>query len=367
MRHCFLANVSLWPRFHKSIKDSLAKASSDVVEIQLNLTAPMREIQSNLLDLVSWSVSELKRLVPALNDEEVTTEVALTKGFEKIISMYVDPVWNTVSSKSKEIMNDLKIFRLLLTSLTKADCVSFFSLLCQHTSKDAAFKSSWVLTKYAENIILAAKARLFPVVDAKKGSDVPKSSNSKVPNFNPEVHPKWLALSEVLSEICIKQEKSEADSDCNFGAKIKTLIFAEDVKTCVVIRDYLSHGSDATLARIATNSENIKVELPPELAKKLDSIYLENKGVKRFHHGKKPPGKVGRLNDDQDEAETTSGPTEIQVTLTQIERKYEDIEFLQCPVFIRPLKSLSDSEAFPISETLDQLKPDVIVLFDPSE
>ncbi|ODN06062.1 DNA repair endonuclease XPF [Orchesella cincta] len=368
MRSTFLGNVSLWPRFHAAIKETLTgsenASASDVIEIQLRLSEEMRDIQSNLLDLITWSVSELKRLVPALNDEDVAVETALTKGFEKIVAAYVDPVWNTINSKSKEILNDLKIFRLLLAHLTKSDCVTFYSTLCNYTSHDAVLRSSWVLTKSAENIILAARKRIFSSsISASESSGSKKSSSSA---FKPEIHPKWLALGEILNEIAIKKEKleeevrKENEQVDTFGAKLKTLIFTEDVKTSFTLRDYLCHGSETTLAKLVRNSDNIKLDLPPDLLQKLNQINKDRRAAKRSRQG-------GQQNDDgssdDDEADRT---TEIQITLTQIERKYMDVEFLQTPVFIRPFRNLGDTEAFGISETLEKLKPDVLVLFDPN-
>ncbi|CAL8083519.1 unnamed protein product [Orchesella dallaii] len=365
MRSTFLANVSLWPRFHAAVKETLTGKDSrfnNVIEIQLQLSEEMRGIQSDLLDLITWSVSELKRLVPALNDEDVTVETALTTSFEKIVAAYVDPVWNTINSKSKEILNDLKVFRLLLAHLTKSDCVTFYSTLCNYTSHDAVLKSSWVLTKSAENIIVAARNRIFSS-SVSTSDSCSKSKQASASAFKPEIHPKWLALGEILHEISIKKEKVEEEKRSKdeqlttFGAKLKTLIFTQDVKTCFTLRDYLCHGSEPTLAKLIRNSDNIKYDLPPEVLQKLNQINQDQRAAKR-----------SRLGDEHNNvsSDEEADKTEIQFTLTQIERKYMDVEFLQTPVFIRPFRNLGDTEAFGISETLDKLKPDVLILFDPN-
>lgn len=281
MRSCFLAKLSLWPRFHSAVKESLkGRHDSDVdsvVEIHLKLTEEMREIQSNIMDLASSMLSELKRLVPAISDEEVTVETALTKGFEKIIQAYVDPVWNTIDVKSKEILTDLKVFRLLLSHLTKSDCITFYSILCEYTSQEAALrsKSGWILSKSAEKIINAARKRLKPPTHSGK-----KSEDDS--DFDPEVHPKWLAIGEVLQEINTKMEEEENDETEEEAegcclAKCKTLIFAEDFKTCSTIRDYLSKGKKLTLAKIARNCDNVKLAIPPEIILQLNSITRNEK------------------------------------------------------------------------------------------
>lgn len=368
MRCMFLANVSLWPRFHAAVKESLAfqndstSPTTDVIEVQLRLSEEMREIQSNLLDLVTWTVSELKRLVPALNDEDISAETALTKGFEKIVAAYVDPVWNTISSKSKELLNDLKIFRLLLAHLTKSDCVSFHSVLCTYTSHDAAMKSSWLLTKPADSIITASRKRIFASsLSSSKVSEDKKAKATTSSTFKPEVHPKWLAVGEILAEIAVKKEKLEATENKpeTLGARLRTLIFTEDVKTSYVLRDFLTMGSEATLGKLIRNSENVKIELPPDLLQKLNKINQERKAARKAGSG-------GNCDSDSDDENAANKTTEIQLTLTQIERKYIDVEFLQTPVFIQPFRSFGDTEAFGISETLEKLRPDILILFDPS-
>jgi len=372
MKSCFLPKLSLWPRIHAAIKESLkcpqqGSTPEAVVEIQLKLTEEMREIQSNLMDLVTSTLAELKRLVPSLGDEDVTIETALTKGFEKIIRAHVDPIWNTINLKSKEILNDLKIFRLLMTQLTKSDCVTFYSTLCNYTSQEAALRSgsAWVLSKAAEKVITAARKRLKPVKESNKG----KSSERQSPPFDPEPHPKWLAIGEILQEINTKLDEQEAsDSEpqesgsCCFS-KSKTVIFAEDVKTCGAIRDYLSRGRILTLAKIARNCDNIKVEIPSEIIMKLNSISRNEKVDPAIVGGSR--SNSNKSGGDDEEMNTSIGPTEVQVTLTQIQRKYDDIEFMQSPVFVLPLKHFGDGEAYGVSGMLEKLRPDNIIIFDP--
>ena len=381
MRSCFLANVSLWPRFHDVVKQSLVIKEDlelkNVVEIQLNLTEEMREIQSNFLDLVSWSVSELKRLVPLLNYEEINAETALTGGFQKIVGAHLDVEWNTVNNKAKELLNDIKVFRLLLTYLTKFDCVSFYSVLCNYTSSEMAFKSSWVITASAEKIILAARRRIL-----KPSKKAEQQNEGKKGTFRPEVHPKWLAVGEILNDIFSKSERKQQlcpdldDDESDGGLQVlagppdlKTLIFAGDSKTCNILRDYLTDGSEEVLAKLVASSDNIKIDLPSELINKLKAA--DAKRREQSEPVNKRP-KLAKDNGNEDGNNGNSLPKEekgkedIQITLTQIKRKYENrVEFFPCPVVIRPYRSVNEEEAFGVIETLARIKPDVIVIFDP--
>ncbi|CAG7728085.1 unnamed protein product [Allacma fusca] len=382
MRSSFLANVSLWPRFHAVVKQSLNLPGDDslthVVEIQLNLTEEMREIQTNLLDLVSWSVSELKRLVPALNDDEINAETALTHGFQKIIGAHMDAEWNTINNKAKELLNDLKVFRILLTYLTKFDCVSFYSALCNYTSSDMVFKSSWIVSTSAEKVIVASRGRILKQ-PKKTPNEQASGAGSKKATFKPEVHPKWLAVSEILNDTFKQSEKrvaeiateemSDDDSSCGLAMKspdLKTLIFVEDSRTCSVLKDYLTDGSLEVMGKLVHNSDKIKIDLPPDLIAKLNS---------KRKADSEPSAKRIKISNNKDNSEGVSeaGPSndgcskdkDVQITLTQIRRKYETVEVFPSPVMIRPYNNPNEEDAFSVNETLLSLKPDVIVIFDP--
>jgi hypothetical protein len=235
--------------------------------------------------------------------------------------------------------------------------------LCDYTSQEAALrsKSGWILSKSAEKIINAARKRLKPAKTSKGKSDF---------DFDPEVHPKWLAVGEILHEINVKlevEENNETEEEaehCCF-AKSKTLIFAEDFKTCSTIRDYLSKGRILTLAKIARNCENVKLDIPPEVILHLNSVTRNERvdpSIAVVGASRSNSNKSG--GSDDKEMNQTIGPTEVQVTLTQIQRKYDDVQFLQSPVFVVPLRHF-EGEAYGISETLEKLRPDNIIIFDP--
>ena len=56
-------------------------------------------VQTAVLDLVTFTLKEVRRLNPALATEELTVENAMSKSFHKILQRELDPVWHQLSGK----------------------------------------------------------------------------------------------------------------------------------------------------------------------------------------------------------------------------------------------------------------------------
>jgi len=46
-----------------------------------------------------------------LDTDEITVENALTHTFDKIVRIYLDPVWHQLSQKTKQLVADIKMLR----------------------------------------------------------------------------------------------------------------------------------------------------------------------------------------------------------------------------------------------------------------
>ena len=46
-----------------------------------------------------------------LETEEITVENALSKSFHKLLQLQLDPIWNRLSAKTKQLVADLKLLR----------------------------------------------------------------------------------------------------------------------------------------------------------------------------------------------------------------------------------------------------------------
>lgn len=225
MKTLFVPKLYLWPRFHLSVKSSLDKINPEVVELHVELTPAMIEIQTSLLDLINYSIKELKRLNPSLDTEEITVENSLSKCFHKILQTQLNPIWHRLSSTTKQLVSDLKLLRNLMMSVTSLDAVRFQSMLSNYSSVDYAHRSSgWLLLDAAETLFITAKRRLF---------------NSKN-EICPEHNPKWGGLTEILKEI---GQTSKDNGEI-------VLVLVQSAKTCCQLKNLLVKGADDLLLNL---------------------------------------------------------------------------------------------------------------------
>ena len=49
-----------------------------------------------------------------LDSDEFTLENAITRSFDKIVRLHLDPVWHQLSGKTKQLVTDIKTLRLVL-------------------------------------------------------------------------------------------------------------------------------------------------------------------------------------------------------------------------------------------------------------
>ena len=49
-----------------------------------------------------------------LDTDEMTVENAITRSFDKIVKLHLDPVWHQLSSKTKQLIADIKTLKLML-------------------------------------------------------------------------------------------------------------------------------------------------------------------------------------------------------------------------------------------------------------
>jgi len=300
MKCLFIRHLFLWPRFQGTLQSTLNEHQPDVIEIRLPLTPSQVTIQTAVLDLVQFAVRELKRINPSLDLEEMSVENALSKSYHKIIKFQLEPVWHQLSGKTKQLIADLGTLRTLLLSLTQYDCVTFNSVVKSLKTTEKALKSAgWMLLDAAENLFVTSKARVSAT-----------SIDSTEPLL--EENPKWTALTEVMKEI-----QSEMDSRPGGGElpSWKTLIVAEDDRTCLQLKQILQVGSRQFLSNI--------------------------------HHKSIAPDQDGENNYHGFKRKTSEEST---------------VEFIDQSIMIQSLRGGSDP--FALRQTLYKMRPRFIVIYD---
>lgn len=281
--------VELWPRFHRDIIGDLGKKKSDVIELHQDLSRSMREIQSGIYVCLDAVLNELKKNTGSVDIDDATMENAIFPRFERIVRQQLDSVWHKISPKSKRLVADLKLLRMMLDYLLSYDAVRFQEyletiLLSQHnpanpnqaTNYD---RSQWLTMDAANVIFKEAKARVYigeitraaapiesnPIqqndgIDAdeeeaameamdeqagerrKRAED--KNSSKRPPWLPPGIEitleelPKWRLLREVLDEI--EQDIHWSSTDLTKGRNNTVLIMVRDEAACRQVREYVS-------------------------------------------------------------------------------------------------------------------------------
>jgi len=238
MRNMFLKSVSLWPRFHIVVAQALeGKKKAEVIELEVGMSASMREIQQAIMDCVESSISELRKANTGLEMEDWNVDSALHRQFDMVVRRQLDPVWHRVSWKTKQIVNDLTVLRGMLHSLLTYDAVLFQRHLdtihAAYSPPAGSIKqdqSPWLMTNAAEIILTTAKNRVYSGKVANGTTDM----DALRPVL--EEQPKWSVLAEVLEEIDRELYFNPVGRDDSNGT---ILIMCTDTAQCRQIREYL--------------------------------------------------------------------------------------------------------------------------------
>ncbi|XP_061563700.1 DNA repair endonuclease XPF isoform X2 [Cololabis saira] len=314
MRNLFVKKLFLWPRFQASVNAALDKHKPEVVELHVSLTPAMRAIQSSIMDIMSACLKELKRYNPTLEAEDLSLENTLGNEFEKTLRHYLDPLWHQLGAKTKALVQDIKVLRVLLLYLTQYDCVTFLNLLESLHSNQKIFgsNSGWLFLDSSTSMFGNARRRVYRIPESKKklkvGAEEEKkksSSTSVKRELVLEKSPKWDALTEVLEEIERENKSSQEEPG-------RVLICASDDRTCAQLQQYIKHGSDWLLNRLYTRTVGKR---DSGAAFELDSHKKEKAWVKKGAKGKEPLQKKS--------AKATKTKSRPSLTLTQMVGKPE--------------------------------------------
>uniref|UniRef100_A0A182W0P9 DNA repair endonuclease XPF n=1 Tax=Anopheles minimus TaxID=112268 RepID=A0A182W0P9_9DIPT len=263
MRNLFVKELFIWPRFHVTIQRSLKPFEPAAVELQIPMTQNMILLQTHLLDLMNYLVKSIKNLNRFVELQEVTVENCVTKKFHKILQSQLDTIWHQLSSQTKLIVADLKVLRSLMISCLYGDSVSFYALLKRYRTTEYALNNSgWTILEAAEKVFTIAKERVF----------------NRENEFEPELCPKWKALSDVLrvdipndiKEVA-RQMRQPEERHKFMQQQVKILILCQDSRACYQLNQFLTQGPerylfyqaikhDISVAKLADQFKHISTE-----------------------------------------------------------------------------------------------------------
>ncbi|KAK9499241.1 hypothetical protein O3M35_002314 [Rhynocoris fuscipes] len=320
MKTLFVSSMSLWPRFHAIVTSTLKKKEPAVIELHLDMTSKMITIQTAILDCVHFCIKEIKRINPSLETEEITVENALSKSFYKSLQIQLDPVWNQLNAKTKQLICDLKTLRSVIVALTQSDCIRLHKLLLSLRSKEYTSKNAgWMMLDAAETLFVTAKSRLF---DSKQ-------------ELNLEHNPKWETLNEILIEV--QRDDHSKDSQST------VLILVESRFTVNQLKEVLTVGADKMLA------DKYRMFFGNDGTLKEDSQSVEEEEVSSL---------VESITLSQ---QVTSEDGESNVTFTECTQ--EEIKNVKDPIiFIQQFKK--DGDGLFLPKSLKERNPSTIIMYD---
>nr|XP_040032450.1 DNA repair endonuclease XPF isoform X1 [Gasterosteus aculeatus aculeatus] len=387
MRNLFVKKLYLWPRFQASVNTALDRHKPEVVELHVSLTPAMRAIQSSILDIMSACLKELKRYNPTLEAEDLSVENTLGNAFEKTIRHYLDPLWHQLGAKTKALVQDLKVLRILLLYLTQYDCVTFLNLLesLRSSQKNFGSNSGWLFLDSSTSMFMNARARVYRIPESKKklkvGAEEEKPKTSSACGVKRELvlenSPKWEALTEVLQEMERENKSSQQEPG-------RVLICASDDRTCAQLQQYIRRGSDRMLNRLYVRTIG-----------KRDSSAAASMDFESHKKGHGWPRNGAKGKEPAQKKKSTKSKNRPSLTLTQMMGKDEmdkaagtgssgdegdpmedEEEQLQLDLssdayygvlkepltVLHPLKGLTDPHS--LTRVLHEVEPSFVVLYD---
>ncbi|KAK0052104.1 DNA repair endonuclease XPF-like isoform X2 [Biomphalaria pfeifferi] len=378
MKNLHVKKLFLWPRFHASVVSSLKKHKIDVVEVHQTMTPAMTACQTSLLDLINACITELKRSNPSIDTDEITVENALSKSFQTIIRLQLEPVWHQLSARTRQLVADLKTLRLILRHLTQYDAVTFFSLVQSIRTSEKLFgqNTGWLFLDAADSLYMQAKLRVYGNVQCSKSSSKTKEDNNGQENSDEdeettnglELCPKWQTLSEILEEI--KQEEDDCVEISLPGPSsasdlpkpdARILICAEDDRTCNQIKEYLCEGGEELMnklfqkyvaLRAGTKQQKPNVEIVKNKEDKKCSKVTKEDPVSLTLTQMLTNSNVEDAGNDKNGIEPLATSKDIYFSMV-----------LSAMTIIHPLHGCSDPHG--MSRTLEEIQPKYVILYDP--
>ncbi|KAF2859639.1 DNA repair protein [Piedraia hortae CBS 480.64] len=234
LKNLFLRRTFLFPRFQVNVAEALeGKRKAEVIELEVQMTEAMREIQNAILECVEECIKELKKGNSELDVEDLNMDTALHRSFDLIVQRQLDRVWHRTSFRTRQLVADLKVLRDTLHYILAYDAVEFNQHLESVRAASAPTKGSswhnpspWLYLDAAQTVFATAKRRVY-TGQLTEGSD-----------WKPvlEELPKWKVLAEILDEIERDVYLNPHLQDQNGGA---VLIMCGSYDTSRQLRQYL--------------------------------------------------------------------------------------------------------------------------------
>ena len=135
----------------------------ELIEIQVGLSENSITTQLALFEIIGVLLSEFKSCCSYIDHDYLTMEMVISKPFDAIVKSQLEPVWNQLGSKPKQLISDIKTLRLLLYYLTQYDCITFYKMLncLKSHEKELGRSSGWMFLDAADQLFTKARHRVY--------------------------------------------------------------------------------------------------------------------------------------------------------------------------------------------------------------
>lgn len=260
MRNLFVRKLYILPRFEASVIATLDSSKPDLEELHLEFDKPMQQVQFAILDLLDKCLKELRQCNLNVDLNAFTLNNAITSGFDRLIRTHLDPSWDMLSEKSKQLVADLRLMRRVLNYLLSYDCVTFYGLLWNlkqsiaHSNKH----SGWIYLDSAEKLFVLAHERVvLGSFAAGKNADEINSKKSAVVDVDVSLlpaPPKWDCLLDIMDEIHNEDRRLRTEQFVQAG---NIVIVADDQRLCNTLFTLLLFGKQRLFQSIVRRVNKI--------------------------------------------------------------------------------------------------------------
>ena len=160
-------------------------------------------------------------------------ENSLFRSLDQLVRTRLEPVWHLASTKTKQMVEDLKVLRSLFSYLVNYDSVTFYLYLetikeANKLARGAGYSNlySWLLLDGSNIVFDCGRSRVYDKITK------PNGSSEFVPKF--DVQPKWKVLVQIIKEIEAERATFDKKSSRN------VLIFTPDGRVSYQIRTLIS-------------------------------------------------------------------------------------------------------------------------------
>lgn len=129
MRSLYVRRVHVWPRFRSEVKETLS-SEPPLEELHQHVTPSLELIQAAIMSVMDSLLKEIRKSNAKIDCSELTPESGLFRSFDMSLKRQLDPLWTTLTRRTRQLAADLSTLSRLAQNLLKYvsfPCLSIFA------------------------------------------------------------------------------------------------------------------------------------------------------------------------------------------------------------------------------------------------